>query len=51
MAPEIVIGRSLAFCLHPRAAWPLLPTSGRLLIIAAYIVAGYVAGLAVLLIV
>ena len=46
-----IIGRSLAFCMHPRAAWPLLPLKGKALMIMAYAVAGYVAGLAALLIV
>src|SRR6185436_15637482 len=33
---EIVIGRWLACCAHPSAAWRLLPVSGRLLLVAAY---------------
>jgi hypothetical protein len=49
MTPEVLIGRGLALCVHPTAAWRVLPKSGRLLVIAAYTCAGYVASLAVLL--
>jgi hypothetical protein len=49
MSVEIVIGRALAFCLHPRAAWRILPASGRAFVIAAYACAGYVVGLTALM--
>jgi hypothetical protein len=49
MSAEIVIGRALAFCVHPRAAWRILPPSGRALVIAAYACAGYVACLTALI--
>ena len=46
----VVIGRSLACCLHPWAAWRRLPASGRAWLVAAYVSASYVTVLAVLLI-
>jgi len=49
MSFEIVIGRGLACCLHPTAAWRVLTRSGRALVVAAYAGAGYVAGLTALL--
>jgi hypothetical protein len=49
MSVDIVIGRALAFCVHPRAAWRILPTSGRAFVVAAYACAGYVACLAALM--
>jgi hypothetical protein len=49
MSVEIVVGRALAFCVHPRAAWGILPPSGRALVIAAYACAGYVACLSALM--
>ena len=47
---EVLIGRGLAFCAHPFAAWRRLPPAGRALIVAAYFGAGYVGVLAGLLI-
>ena len=47
--PEIVLGRALAFCAHPLAAWSILSKSWRLLILAAYAAAGYVVVFATLL--
>jgi hypothetical protein len=46
---ELVIGRWLAWCSHPVAAWRVLPTSGRMLIIASYFVSSYAAVWLVLL--
>jgi hypothetical protein len=51
MPLEILVGRSLAFCLHPSAAWRRLPVSGRVLLLAAYFAGGYVAVLTFLLVV
>ena len=48
---EILIGRSLAFCAHPWAAWRRLGPRGRLLLVAAYFGASYTGVLAVLLLV
>ena len=48
MAPEVVIGRWLAFCAHPVAAWRLLPRSGRCLIALSYAAASYAAAFAAL---
>jgi len=39
---EIVMGRGLAFCVHPIAAWRRLPKSGRALLLTAYVSASYV---------
>ena len=49
MAPEVVIGRWLAFCAHPIAAWRLLPKSGRCLIALSYAAVSYAAALGILL--
>jgi hypothetical protein len=40
---ELVIGRWLAWCSHPVAAWRVLPASGRTLILASYFVSAYLA--------
>jgi hypothetical protein len=48
---EVVLGRSLACCAHPAAAWRQLPTSGRVLLIAAYFSAGYLASLLALIVI
>jgi hypothetical protein len=45
---EVLIGRSLAFCIHPVAAWRRLRTGGRLLLMAAYVVTSYVIALTIL---
>jgi hypothetical protein len=49
MSVDIVIGRTLACCLHPAAAWRRVSGSGRALIVGAYFAASYLAVLAVLL--
>jgi hypothetical protein len=49
MTIEKFIGRGLAFCLNPLAAWRVLPGRGRALVIVAYACAGYVTGLTALL--
>ena len=38
---EVFVGRSLAMCVHPVAAWRLSSVRGRLLVIAGYAAAGY----------
>ena len=38
---EVFVGRSLALCAHPVAAWRLSSARGRLLVIAGYAAAGY----------
>jgi hypothetical protein len=38
---EVLIGRSIALCAHPIAAWRVSSTRGRLLVIAGYAAAGY----------
>jgi hypothetical protein len=42
MAIEMILGRGLAFCCHPFAAWRVLPRSRRLLLAGAYFAASYV---------
>ena len=42
MPVEILLGRALAFCVHPTAAWRRLPASGRAMVVAVYLGAGYV---------
>lgn len=43
-----MLGRTLAVCVHPYAAWSLLSNSWRLLMLTAYAAASYVVVLAVL---
>lgn len=49
MTADVVIGRTLACCMHPAAAWRRLPASGRALIVGAYFAVSYLGVLAVLL--
>lgn len=48
MSADIVIGRTLACCVHPAAAWRRLSASGRAVIIVAYFAISYLGVLAVL---
>lgn len=48
---EIVAGRILAACIHPFAAWRILSISWKLVILAAYVVVGYLTVLSGLLVV
>jgi hypothetical protein len=48
MSVELLIGRGLAFCLHPTAAWRVLSRPRRALVVAAYVAFGYVAVLSAL---
>ena len=48
MTADVVIGRTLACCAHPAAAWRRLSGSGKALIVTAYFVIGYVGGLVLL---
>jgi len=45
---EVALGRALAMCVHPYAAWRRLSMSGRSLMVAAYVGIGYVGTLMVL---
>jgi hypothetical protein len=47
---DVVLGRVLACCVHPWASWRILPARGRLMLVAAYVSASYVAVLTLLLI-
>jgi hypothetical protein len=47
---DVLIGRSLAMCAHPYAAWRTRSTGERLLIVLTYAAAGYAVMLGVLLI-
>lgn len=49
MALEQALGRSLAFIVHPHAAWRTLGSKGRAGLVGAYFLAGYAAALTVLL--
>ena len=46
---EVLIGRTLAACIHPLAAWRHTVRSFRLLLVAGYFAAGYVGVLAAML--
>jgi hypothetical protein len=49
MSADIVIGRTLACCVHPAAAWRRLPASGKAVIITTYFAVSYFGVLALLL--
>jgi hypothetical protein len=44
----VLLGRTLAACVHPIAAWQYRSRSFRVHLLAGYFMAGYVAGLMVL---
>lgn len=46
---EVVIGRSLALCVHPYAAWRARSIGARLFVVLAYLTASYAVTLAALL--
>jgi len=48
MTADVVIGRTLACCAHPAAAWRRLSGPGRALIVVAYFVVSYLGALVVL---
>jgi hypothetical protein len=48
---DLFIGRALAWCVHPTAAWQRLPARGRVLLVAAYVGASYTVVLTLLFIV
>jgi hypothetical protein len=48
-AVERFIGRSLAVCVHPVAAWRLRSVSARVQVVAGYALGGYVLVLTLLL--
>jgi len=43
---EVLLGRSLAACAHPMAAWQAKARSFRVLLVGGYFLAGYLAVLA-----
>ncbi len=44
-----VVGRSVALCVHPYAAWRVRPGSTRVLLVSAYAIAAYAVVLGALL--
>ena len=48
--PAIFIGRTMAACVHPYAAWRVLPRPARVVLVSTYATLTYVAVLSVLLI-
>lgn len=46
--PAVVVGRTVAVCAHPVAAWQVLPASWRILMFTVYTVASYLTVLSVL---
>jgi hypothetical protein len=48
---DLLIGRALAWCVHPAAAWRRLPARGRALLVAAYVSASYMTVLTLLFLV
>jgi hypothetical protein len=47
---ELLIGRALAYCAHPHAAWRRLTPHGRVLLVAAYFGGGYTAVMVALIV-
>ncbi len=45
---DLLIGRALAWCVHPVVAWQRLPARGRVLLVAAYVSASYTTVLSLL---
>jgi len=45
----VVLGRFLAYCAHPLAAWRRVAATDRALIVAAYFVVGYLLTLSALI--
>jgi hypothetical protein len=45
----VSVGRAAAFCVHPYAAWRLLPGARRMLLVSAYAAGAYLAVLTTLL--
>jgi len=48
MTVEVVLGRSLAYAIHPSAAWRHLQPAGRAALVAAYFGASYAGALVAL---
>ena len=46
--PELIVGRTAAACVHPVAAWRVLPVSWRVLVLTVYTVSSYLAVLGAL---
>lgn len=46
MTFEVILGRGMACCLHPTAAWRVMTPSGRALVVGAYASAGFIVTLA-----
>jgi hypothetical protein len=46
----VMVGRLLAACAHPYVAWRVLPPSARVLLVSAYVAAGYIGVLGGLLV-
>jgi hypothetical protein len=49
MTFEILIGRGIACCLYPRAAWRVLTRPGRAFVVAAYASLGFMTTLTILM--
>ena len=47
--PEIVIGRSIAICVHPHAAWRTSSLKGRVFLLTAYAIGSYAVVLTLML--
>jgi hypothetical protein len=47
--PEVLVGRTLALCAHPYAAWRSRSIKGRALVLFTYMAASYVIVLGALL--
>lgn len=48
-APELVVGRTAAACVHPVAAWRVLPTPWRILVLMVYMATGFLTVLSTLI--
>ncbi len=48
---ELIVGRGLACCVHPLAAWRMCSRAGRAFVVCAYAGAGFTATMATLLLI
>jgi hypothetical protein len=48
--PAVFVGRTMAACIHPYAAWRVLPRAARVVVVSTYATLTYVAVLITLLV-
>ena len=48
--PEVIVGRTAAACVHPVAAWRVLPAPWRIVVLTVYAIVSYVTVLGALVV-